>query len=96
MDHPLITASVLALGLALTLLVQHSGRRPSLGISLAVGVAFRMVILASAATSTWQPADYIQGFQAAGEAVRAGQDPVLGSAGSWHFLPMIPYFSPPR
>jgi Gpi18-like mannosyltransferase len=46
----------------------------------------------SAAADSWQPVDFIEGFKPAGLAILAGRDPVLSTNGSWHFLPMIPYF----
>lgn len=92
MDHPLFVTFVLVVGLALAVIAQRRGWSPSLRTSLAVGVAFRLVVLAAAALSTWQPVDFIEGFKVAGEATLAGQDPVLASNGSWHFLPMVPYF----
>jgi hypothetical protein len=91
MDHPLITTFVLAGALALALLAQWRGWRPSLLVALAVGIGLRLVLLVFAATDSWQPVDFVQSFKPAAEAILAGQDPVLTTEGSWHFLPMIPY-----
>ncbi|MCO5971094.1 glycosyltransferase 87 family protein [Actinoallomurus soli] len=66
--------------------------RPSLPVALAVGIALRLILLISASSDSWQPVDYNEGFRAAGRAILHHQDPVLASQGSWHFLPMIPYF----
>ncbi|WP_343885234.1 glycosyltransferase 87 family protein [Actinoallomurus spadix] len=66
--------------------------RPSLPVVLAIGIALRLILLISASSDSWQPVDYNEGFRAAGRAILHHQDPVLASQGSWHFLPMIPYF----
>jgi hypothetical protein len=92
MDHPLFTTFVLLTGVALAVLAHQRDWRPSLRTSLAVGIGLRVVLLLVAAADSWQPVDFIQGFKPAGEAILAGQDPVLSTNGSWHFLPMIPYF----
>jgi hypothetical protein len=92
MDHPLFVTFVLVGGLTLALVARRRRWEPSVRTSLAVGVAFRVVVLIVAATSHWQPVDFDQGFQTAGQAVVHGRDPVLASNGSWHFLPMVPYY----
>jgi len=92
MEHPIFVAFVLVSGLALTVAALRWRWRPRLRTSLAVGIGFRLVVLGFAAASSWQPVDFIQGFQEAGRAAQTLQDPVLASNGSWHFLPMIPYF----
>ncbi|MQY05101.1 glycosyltransferase 87 family protein [Actinomadura macrotermitis] len=92
MDHAFVIALLLVGAAGLAAWAQWRGLRPPLWAALAVGIALRGALLALAATSDWQPADFILGFQKAGQAVQAGQDPVLASEGSWHFLPMIPYF----
>ncbi|HEY7483709.1 MAG TPA: glycosyltransferase 87 family protein [Streptosporangiaceae bacterium] len=91
MDHPIFTTSVLVVGLALAVVAQWRGWRPSLRVSLAVGIAFRLILLVSAAGDSWQPVDFNESFRPAGAAILAGQDPVLASNGGWHFLPMVPY-----
>jgi hypothetical protein len=91
MDHPIITASVLVAGLILSALALWRGWRPSLRTALAVGIALRLFLLISAASDSWQPIDFVNGFKPAGQAILARQDPVLATHGSWHFLPMIPY-----
>lgn len=91
MDYPIATALLLITGFALALVAQRRGWRPPLGVSLGIGIAFRLVLLVVAASSAWQPVDFVAGFRPAGEAVLAGQDPVLSTNGSWHFLPMVPY-----
>ena len=92
MEHPFFVAFVLVSGLALTAAALKWRWQPTLRTSLIVGIGFRLVVLAFAAASSWQPVDFIQGFQEAGRAAQSLQDPVLASEGSWHFLPMIPYF----
>lgn len=91
MDHPIITTFVLVSGLLLAVVAQRKGWRPSLWTALAVGIGFRLILLITASSDSWQPVDFIEGFKPAGEAILAGQDPVLSTEGSWHFLPMIPY-----
>lgn len=92
MDHPYFTAFLLVAALVLAAVAQWRGWRPSLTTSLAVGVLLRVLLLILASTDSWQPVDFNEGFRAAGQAVLHHQDPVLASQGSWHFLPMIPYF----
>lgn len=91
MEHPVLAGLVLALGFAAAVYAQRRGLEPSLRTSLIVGIGLRLVLLVLAATSAWQPVDFVEGFKPAGEAILAGQDPVLYTEGSWHFLPMIPY-----
>jgi hypothetical protein len=92
MDHPEITAFILVAGLAMAVLAQWRGWRPSLWTTLAVGIGLRGLLLILAATDSWQPVDFAEGFKPAGLAILHHQDPVLATQGSWHFLPMIPYF----
>ncbi|MCW2887618.1 MAG: hypothetical protein QOE54_4806 [Streptosporangiaceae bacterium] len=92
MDHPLFTTFVLLTGVALAVLAHKRHWRPSLWTSLSVGIGLRVILLLTAAADSWQPVDFIEGFKPAGQAILAGQDPVLSTNGSWHFLPMIPYF----
>jgi hypothetical protein len=92
MDHPLFTTFVLLTGVALAILAHQREWRPSLRTSLLVGIGLRVILLLTAAADSWQPVDFIEGFKPAGQAILAGQDPVLSTNGSWHFLPMIPYF----
>jgi hypothetical protein len=73
-------------------LAQWRGWRPSLWTTLGVGVGLRLILLIFAATDSWQPVDFADGFKPAGLAILHHQDPVLATHGSWHFLPMIPYF----
>lgn len=91
MDHPVITAFILIVGLVAAAVVQWRGWRPSLGTTMAVGIGLRFLLLALAATDSWQPVDFGESFKPAGQAVLHHQDPVLATQGSWHFLPMIPY-----
>ncbi|GLY79585.1 hypothetical protein [Actinoallomurus iriomotensis] len=91
MDHPVLTASVLVAGLVLSAFSLWRGRRPSLRVALAVGIALRLFLLVTAAADSWQPLDFAAGFRASGQAILAHRDPVLATHGSWHFLPMIPY-----
>jgi hypothetical protein len=91
MDHPIFTTFVLVTGLSLAVVGQWRGWRPSLRVSLAVGLALRLILLISAASDSWQPVDFDESFQPAGMAILSGHDPVLASNGGWHFLPMIPY-----
>ncbi|GAA3444935.1 hypothetical protein [Planomonospora venezuelensis] len=91
MDYAIPTGTILVTGVVLALVAQWRGWRPSLPVVLAVGVVFRILIMAFAAKSEWQPVDFVNSFKPAGEAVMNGEDPVLGSKGGWHFLPMIPY-----
>ncbi|WP_030165526.1 glycosyltransferase 87 family protein [Spirillospora albida] len=92
MDHSPFAALLLACGLALAVLAQRRHWRPSPAVTLAVALGFRAVLLIIAAGSGWQPVDFEQGFQPAGEAILDGRDPVLSTNGSWHFLPFVPYF----
>jgi glycosyl transferase family 87 len=92
MDHPVFVAFILVAGLIMAVLAQWRGWRPSLRTSLAVGIGLRLILLVVAATAAWQPVDYNEGFRHAGRAILHHQDPVLATQGSWHFLPMIPYF----
>jgi hypothetical protein len=92
MDHPEFTAFILVAGLIMAVLAQWRGWRPSLRTALAVGIGLRLILLIFAATDSWQPVDFAEGFKPAGLAILHHQDPVLATQGSWHFLPMIPYF----
>jgi Glycosyltransferase family 87 len=92
MDHPEFTAFVLVAGLITAAVAQWRGWRPSLPAALGVGILVRLVLLISASADSWQPVDFDEGFRSAGLAVLHHQDPVLATQGSWHFLPMIPYF----
>jgi hypothetical protein len=92
MDHPYFTAFILVAGLVTAALAQWRGWRPSLRTALTVGIGLRLGLLVLAATDSWQPVDYAEGFRPAGLAILHHQDPVLATQGSWHFLPMIPYF----
>lgn len=92
MDHPEITAFILVAGLVVAVFAQWRGWRPSLWTTLAVGIGLRALLLILAATDSWQPVDFAEGFKPAGLAILHHQDPVLATQGSWHFLPMIPYF----
>jgi hypothetical protein len=92
MDHPYFTAFILVAGLIMAVIAQWRGWRPSLRTALVVGVVLRLVLLVYAATDSFQPVDFNEGFRHAGRAVLHHQDPVLATQGSWHFLPMIPYF----
>ncbi|MFB9721385.1 hypothetical protein [Planobispora longispora] len=91
MDYAIPTGTILVTGVVLALVAQWKGWRPSLPVVLAVGIGFRVLIMAFAAESEWQPVDFVESFKPAGDAVLRGQDPVIGSEGGWHFLPMIPY-----
>jgi hypothetical protein len=92
MDHPVFVAFILVAGLIMAVLAQWRGWRPSLWTALAVGVGLRLILLIFAAADSWQPVDFAEGFKPAGLAILHHQDPVLATQGSWHFLPMIPYF----
>ncbi|GAA3427148.1 hypothetical protein GCM10018953_43310 [Streptosporangium nondiastaticum] len=91
MDYAIQTGFVLAAGVVLALVAQWRHWRPSLTMAIAVGIVFRLLIMAAAADSRWQPVDFVNSFKPAGVAVLNHQDPVLGSNGGWHFLPTIPY-----
>jgi hypothetical protein len=91
MDHPLITTFLLAGAFALALVAQWRGWRPSLWVTLTVGIGLRVVLLVLAAADSWQAVDFTDSFKPAAEAIMAGRDPVLTTDGAWHFLPMIPY-----
>jgi hypothetical protein len=92
MDHPVFTAFVLIVGLVLAGVAHWRGWRPSWQVALGVGIGLRLILLILASTDSWQPVDFAQGFKPAGLAILHHQDPVLATQGSWHFLPMIPYF----
>src|SRR5262245_45353559 len=91
MDHPIFTTSVLVAGVVLAVVGQWRGWRPSLRLSLTVGLGLRLILLVSAASDSWQPVDFAESFHPAGAAILSGHDPVLASNGGWHYLPMIPY-----
>ncbi|WP_326820648.1 hypothetical protein [Streptosporangium sp. NBC_01756] len=91
MDYAILTGLVLVSGVVLAVLAQWKGWRPSLLAILAVGIGFRLLIMATSAIDTWQPVDFVNSFKPAGEAILNHRDPVLGSNGGWHFLPTIPY-----
>jgi len=76
----------------MAVLAQWRGWRPSLATALAVGIGLRLILLIFASVDSWQPVDFAEGFKPAGLAILHHQDPVLATQGSWHFLPMIPYF----
>src|SRR3569833_217701 len=92
MDHPYFTAFILVAGLIMAVLAQWRGWRPSLATALAVGSVLRLILLIFASVDSWQPGDFAEVFKPAGLAILHHQDPVLATQGSWHFLPMIPYF----
>src|SRR3569833_1465609 len=92
MDHPYFTAFILVAGLLMAVLAQWRGWRPSLATALAVGIWLRLILLIYASVDSWQPVDFAEGFKPAGLAILHHQDPVLATQGSWHFLPMLPYF----
>ncbi|WP_204061095.1 hypothetical protein [Microbispora corallina] len=91
MDYAIPTALVLAAGVVLAIVAQWKGWRPTLAVTLAVGIGVRVLILVLSARDTWQPVDYVNSFQPAGQAILDHRDPVLESNGGWHFLPTIPY-----
>lgn len=91
MDYAFLTGFVLVTGVALALVAQWKGWKPSLTVTLAIGIAFRLLILVLSAKDSWQPIDFVNSFKPAGEAIVNGRDPVLESNGGWHFLPTIPY-----
>ncbi|PZG51091.1 hypothetical protein C1I98_09115 [Spongiactinospora gelatinilytica] len=91
MDYAILTGAVLVTGVVLAIVAQWRKWRPSLLVVLAIGIGFRVLIMATSAIDTWQPVDFVNSFKPAGEAVLNRQDPVLGSNGGWHFLPTIPY-----
>src|SRR3954466_6922602 len=92
MDHPYFAAFILVAGLITAVLAQWRGWRPSLWTTFGVGIGLRLILLIFAATDSWPPVDFAEGFKPAGLAILHHQDPVLATQGSWHFLPMIPYF----
>jgi hypothetical protein len=63
MGHPVLTASVLVAGLVLSAFSLWRGRRPSLRVAPAVGIALRLFLLITAATDSWQPLDFAAGFR---------------------------------
>ncbi|MBP2705350.1 hypothetical protein JOL79_16155 [Microbispora sp. RL4-1S] len=91
MDYAIPTALVLVAGVAAAIVAQRKGWQPALAVTLAVGIAVRVLILVLSARDTWQPVDYVRSFQPAGQAILDHRDPVLESNGGWHFLPAIPY-----
>lgn len=92
MEYAIPTSIVLVAGVVVALVAQRKGWRPSLAVTLTVGVAVRVLIMVLSAKDTqWQPVDYVNSFQPAGQAILDHRDPVLESNGGWHFLPMIPY-----
>ncbi|WP_188197392.1 glycosyltransferase 87 family protein [Nonomuraea sp. SYSU D8015] len=91
MNQPILTALLLAAGLALAIAAQRYRWRLSLRTTLLVAVSLRVAVLIIAAAGDWQPVDFVQSFRPAGEAILRYEDPVLSTDGSWRFLPMIPY-----
>jgi len=91
MDYAIPTGIILVTGVVLAIVAQWKGWRPSLPVILAVGIAFRVTIMAMSAADSWQPVDYERSFYPAGQAVLERRDPVLEGNHGWHFLPMIPY-----
>ncbi|MFF4778840.1 hypothetical protein [Microtetraspora fusca] len=91
MDYAIPTGLVLVSGVLLALLAQRKGWKPSLAVTLAVGIGFRVLIMVLSAKDSWQPIDFVNSFRPAGEAILNHRDPVLESNGGWHFLPTIPY-----
>ncbi len=91
MDYAIPTGLVLVTGVGLALVAQWKGWKPSLAVTLAIGIGFRVLILALSAKDSWQPIDFVNSFKPAGEAIVNHRDPVLESNGGWHFLPTIPY-----
>jgi hypothetical protein len=91
MDYAIPTGIVLVTGVVLALVAQWKGWKPSLAVTLAIGVGFRVLILVLSAKDSWQPIDFVNSFRPAGEAIVQHHDPVLESNGGWHFLPTIPY-----
>jgi hypothetical protein len=91
MDYAIPTGIVLVTGVVLALVAQWKGWKPSLAVTLTIGVGFRVLILVLSAKDSWQPIDFVNSFRPAGEAIVQHHDPVLESNGGWHFLPTIPY-----
>ncbi|TQS28638.1 hypothetical protein [Microbispora sp. KK1-11] len=92
MEYAIPTSIVLVAGVVLALVAQWKGWRPSLAVTLTLGIAVRVLIMVLSARDTqWQPVDYVNSFQPAGVAILDHRDPVLESNGGWHFLPTIPY-----
>ncbi|GLX02803.1 hypothetical protein [Microtetraspora sp. NBRC 16547] len=91
MDYAIPTGLVLVSGVLLALLAQRKGWSPSLTVTLAIGIGFRVLIMVLSAKDSWQPIDFVNSFRPAGEAIVNHRDPVLESNGGWHFLPTIPY-----
>ncbi|WP_219464476.1 hypothetical protein [Nonomuraea rhizosphaerae] len=91
MEYAVLTGTILVAGVLLALIAQWRDWRPPLYVAVLVGIAVRVLLLFTAADDAWQPVDYMESFQPAGQAVLNGQDPVLASEGGWHFLPTIPY-----
>ncbi|MEV5408486.1 hypothetical protein AB0K60_06565 [Thermopolyspora sp. NPDC052614] len=91
MDYAIPTGILLVTGVVLALVAQRKGWNPSWVVILGVGIGLRVLVMAMSALDTWQPVDFVQSFQPAGEAVLARRDPVLEGNHGWHFLPTIPY-----
>ncbi|GII80470.1 hypothetical protein Sru01_54520 [Sphaerisporangium rufum] len=91
MDYAILTGIVLVSGVVLAILAQWKGWRPTLLVALAVGIGVRVLIMSLSVVDTWQPVDFVNSFQPAGQAILERKDPVLESNGGWHFLPTIPY-----
>ena len=71
MDYAIPTGIILVTGVVLAIVAQWKGWRPSLAVILAVGIAFRVAIMAMSAADSWQPVDYERSFKPAGQAVLA-------------------------
>ena len=91
MDYAIPTGVVLVSGVVLAIVAQWKGWKPSLTVALALGIGVRVLIMILSAKDSWQPVDFVNSFQPAGQAILAHRDPVLESNGGWHFLPTIPY-----
>ena len=82
----------LVLGLALCLLAQRRGWRPTLRAALAVGAVLRVAVGLLAATQSWQPYDFANDFTAAAAAVLHHHDPVLTvRPRGWPFPPTMAF-----
>lgn len=92
MIHSVAMGVPVVAGLVLVLVASLRGWAPSLTVSLGVGAALRVALMAAAVRDPGQAWDLAVDFPAAADAVLQGQDPVFAIAENrWHFLPLMAY-----
>lgn len=83
---------VVAIGIVLMIVAERRCWRPRLSVAISVALAFRATLFVFAALRGLQPPDFTGDFQAAGQAVLHGQDPLLTlRVHGWNYLPLLAY-----